>query len=120
MADGWVETWRQLQSIIGQLSNAAIVVQPERTFLRSLIETANILKKQEHLVHLNGECKTDLYWWHNFLEGWNGVALFPGRPVSDTVTSYASGSWVLVPSWKGDHLVPVSVAFRLGRSEHCH
>ena len=41
---------RQLQSIIGQLSNAAIAVWPGRTFLRSLIETTKIPKKQEHLV----------------------------------------------------------------------
>ena len=85
---------RQLQSIIGQLSNAAIVVRPGRTFLRSLIEMAKIPKKQEHLVRLNGECKADLYWWRTFLEGWNGVAHFPGRPVDDTVTSNAFGSWV--------------------------
>ena len=84
---------RQLQSIIGQLSDAAIVVWPGRTFLQSLIETAKIPKKQEHLVRLNGECKADLHWWDTFLEGWNGVALFPGRPAGDTVTSDASGSW---------------------------
>ena len=84
---------RQLQSIIGQLSDAAIVVWPGRTFLRLLIETAKIPKKQEHLVCLNGECKADLHWWDTFLEGWNGVALLPGRPVGDTVTSDASGSW---------------------------
>ena len=84
---------RQLQSIIGQLSDAAIVVRPGRTFLWSLIETAKIPKKQEHLVRLNGECKMDLHWWDTFLEGWNRVALFPGRPAGDTITSDASGSW---------------------------
>ena len=84
---------RQLLSIISQLSDAAIVVRPGRTFLRSLIETAKIPKKQEHLVCLNGECKADLHWWDTFLEGWNGVALFPGHPAGDTITSDASGSW---------------------------
>ena len=100
---------RQLESIIGQLSNAAIVVQPKRTFLRSLIETAKIPKKQEHLVRLNGECKADLHWW---------VVLFPGRPADDTVTSNVSGSWCFLR--KGNCLVPVSVACRLGKSEHYH
>ena len=59
---------KQLQSIIGQLSDAAIMVRPG-TFFRSLIETAKIPKKQEHLVRLNGECKADLHWWDTFLEG---------------------------------------------------
>ena len=43
-------TKRQLQSIIGQLSDAAIVVRPGRTFLRSLIKTSTIPKKQDHKV----------------------------------------------------------------------
>ena len=84
---------RQLQSIIGQLSDAAIVVWPGRTFLQSLIKTAKIPKKQEHLVRLNGKCRADLHWWDTFLEGWNGVALFPDRPAGDKITSDASGSW---------------------------
>ena len=110
---------RQLQSIIGQLSDAAIVVWPGRTFLRSLIETAKIPKKQEHLVCLNGECKADLHWWDTFLEGWNGVALFPGHPAGDTITSDASGSWGCGAFFgRGNHLVPVSVAIGLARSEH--
>ena len=73
---------RKLQSIIGQLSDAAIVFQPGRTFLRSLVEMAKIPMKQEHLVNLNGECKADLHWWDTFLD-----------PAGDTVTSDASGSW---------------------------
>ena len=46
---------RKLQSIVGQLSDAALVVRPGRTFLRSLIETSKIAKKQDHLVRLNQE-----------------------------------------------------------------
>ena len=84
---------RQLQSIIGQLSDAAIVVRPGRTFLRSLIETMKVPKKPDHLVRLNKECQADLYWWHTFIQNWNGVALFPGRPLCETVTADASGSW---------------------------
>ena len=86
-------TKRQLQSIIGQLSDAAIVVRPGRTFLRSLIRTSTIPKKQDHKIRLNMECKADLHWWNTFISGWNGTALFPGRPLSDVVTADASGSW---------------------------
>ena len=92
---------RQLQSIIGQLSDAAIVVRPGRTFLRSLIETAKIPKKQEHLVRLNGECKADLHWWDTFLEGWNGVALFPGCPQVTQLLPMPLDPGVVVPSGKG-------------------
>ena len=86
-------TKRRLQSIIGKLSDAAIVVCPGKTFLRSLINTSKIPKKQDHKVRLNCDCKADLYWWHSFIQYWNGVALFPGRPQIDSVTADASGSW---------------------------
>ena len=83
-------TKKKLQSIVGQLSDAAVVVRPGRTFLHSLIETSKIPKKQ---VRLNQECLADLQWWNSFIQGWNGITLFPGRPLLDTVTSDASGSW---------------------------
>ena len=86
-------TKRQLQSIIGKLSDAATVVRPGRTFLRSLINTSKIPKKQDHKVRLNCDCKADLHWWHSFIQHWNGVALFPDRPQIDSVTADASGSW---------------------------
>ena len=83
-------TKKQLQSIVGQLSDAAVVVRPGRTFLRSLIETSKVPKKQNHL---NQECQADLQWWASFIQSWNGISLFPGRPLLETVTSDASGSW---------------------------
>ena len=73
------------------------MVWPGRTFLRSLIETAKIPKELEHLVRLNGKCRADLHWWDTFLEGWNGIALFPGRPAGDTNTSDALDPGVVVP-----------------------
>uniref|UniRef100_A0A1X7T5J3 Uncharacterized protein n=1 Tax=Amphimedon queenslandica TaxID=400682 RepID=A0A1X7T5J3_AMPQE len=85
-------TKKELQSIIGQLSDAAIVVRPGRTFLRYLLETVKIPKRQDHFVQINIECRADLHWWDIFIQSGNGVALFPGCPLLNTVTSDASGS----------------------------
>ena len=86
-------TKRQLQSIIGQLADASAVVPQGRSFLRALIETMKIPKLPDHFVRLNLECRADLIWWSEFIQRWNGVAFFPGRPVQKVVTSDASGSW---------------------------
>ena len=49
-------TKRQLQSLIGQLNHAAAVVKPGRKFLRQLIDTMKIPRKQSDFVRLNVQC----------------------------------------------------------------
>lgn len=46
-------TNRDLLSLIGLLNHAASVVQPGRTFLRSLINAASSVKPLDHHVHLS-------------------------------------------------------------------
>ena len=84
---------RQLQSLIGQLNHAAIVVKPGRTFLRSLIDAMKVLKRGDHKTRLNAQCKADILWWYTFLERWNGVAFFSSPRLEVSVVSDASGSW---------------------------
>ena len=84
---------RQLQSLIGLLNHAAKVVRPGRPFLRSLIDTMKIPRRQDQNVRLNLECQGDIMWWQEFLSAWNGVGFFPGGPLCATVYSDASGSW---------------------------
>ena len=86
-------TKRQLQSLIGLLNHAAAVVRPGRTFIRQLIDTMKIPKRQFHRVRLNQQCKADLAWWSTFIQAWNGISLFPNLRPGPTVVSDASGSW---------------------------
>lgn len=48
---------RQLQSLIGLLNHAAKVVRPGRPFLRTLINTMKIPRRQDQKVRLNLECR---------------------------------------------------------------
>ena len=84
---------RELLSLIGLLSHAAIVVRPGRPFLRSLIDAAASMQGLDHWVHLNTAARADLHWWHTFLKVWNGTCIMP--PISEPliVVSDASGLW---------------------------
>ena len=86
-------TKRQLQSLIGQLSHAAAVVRPGRSFMRHLIDTMAIPRRQHHMVRLNLRCKADIAWWLSFVQGWNGVSFLPNLQVGASVVADASGSW---------------------------
>ena len=86
-------TKHQLQSLIGHLSHASKVVKPGRTFMREVIRTMSIPRASHHLTRLNAQCRADLAWWSIFLASWNGISLFPGLPLGETITADASGSW---------------------------
>ena len=88
-----VASKKQLQSLIGTLSHAATVVVPGRTFLRRMIDTMRIPKRQHHHVRLNREFQSDIHWWACFLPLWNGKTILPPQQVSHAFWSDASGSW---------------------------
>lgn len=67
---------RQLQSILGSLNWAGSVVQGGRVFTRRLIDLCNTLKKPGDRVKLSMEAKADIAWWRNFIEVFNGKAVF--------------------------------------------
>ena len=91
--DRKVATKKQLQSLIGTLSHAASVVVPGRTFLRRMIETMSIPKRQHHHVRLNRDFQSDIQWWATFLPGWNGKSIHPPQQPAHAFWSDASGSW---------------------------
>ena len=80
-------------SLIGHLNHAAMVVWPGRAFLRSLIDAASTAKELDHWVHLNAADRSDLAWWHTFLQAWNEISLLPSQAPSIFITSDASGNW---------------------------
>ena len=61
---------RELQSLVGLLHDASIVVTPGRTFLRRLID---LIKSAHHrpgssFLRLNREARSDILWWLTFIE----------------------------------------------------
>ena len=84
---------RDLLSLIGLLQHATAVVRPGRAFDRSLIDAASTVQHPDHWVHLNLIARSDIAWWHTFVQAWNGVSLMPFPQPSRYMTSDASGSW---------------------------
>ena len=86
----------ELESLIGKLHHACLVVWPGRTFLRRMINLLCVFRSRNHPIRLNVEFRLDLQWWIEFIEEWNGTNFFvlPGLfPVADlVVTSDAAGS----------------------------
>ena len=125
-------TRRELESFLGQLSHAASVVRPGRTFLNQLFSLLQGVKAPSHYVRLNAGARADLAWWKCFLQSWSGSSFFPLRNPSIHIYSDASGTygfgavveglgWVQgqwPPAWSeiaiaSKQLVPVVVAAAL-------
>jgi hypothetical protein len=66
----------QLQSIIGLLNFACIVVPPGRAFLRRLCDLTIGHSNPLHHIRLSAEAKADLQVWEHFLKNFNGVSFF--------------------------------------------
>ena len=80
---GLITTWRdkrcctksELRSLVGKLQHACKVVRPGRSFLRQMFELLKATAKKQHFIRLNRSFRSDLAWWHLFLESWNGVTM---------------------------------------------
>ena len=66
---------RDLQSLVGKLQHACKVVRPGRTFLRRMFELLKGSSRRQRYIRLNSAFRSDLAWWHAFLETWNGVSM---------------------------------------------
>ncbi len=123
-------TKRAMLSLIGELAHAAKVVAPGRTFLRRMILCANSRNKLDHWIRTK-EFRSDLFWWHVYIQQWNGVSLLAAhvhRPPDYHTFTDASGSWGCgavtdqlwfqcpwSPSWEGvniatKEMVPIVLA----------
>ena len=87
-------TKKQILSLVGLLQHATKVVRPGRTFVARMYSTAAKLRE---LTFLTKEFKSDLYWWHIFLQSWNGLSLLDQtravRPPDCCIQTDASGAW---------------------------
>ena len=66
-------TLQELQSLIGLLNFACLVVTPGRAFLRRLIDLTIGLKASHHRRRLNKEARADLKAWSVFVKHFNGI-----------------------------------------------
>ena len=117
-------TKKELQSLIGRLHHACMVVWPGRTFLRGMIDLLSCFRNDSHPIRLNVEFRKDLAWWVEFFGQWNGISffLFPTlEPLPDfSVCSDASGvigySGFMDNEWfngRGFPLqIPLSIAYK--------
>lgn len=67
---------RELQSLIGLLNFACIVVPPGRPFLRRLINLTIGASQPYHHIRITSDVKEDLKMWLAFLESFNGRSFF--------------------------------------------
>ena len=78
-----LETWlkkknatkREILLLVGLLQHATKVVRPGRTSVARMYMTATKLQKMHFLTRLNKEFRSDLMWWHTFLQSWNGLSM---------------------------------------------
>ena len=61
-----------------------------------MINLAHSRKNLDHWIRLNEGFRSDVWWWHTFLEQWNGVSLLAAhiyRPPDAELYTDASGNW---------------------------
>ena len=63
---------RDLKSLVGKLEKACKVVRPGRSFLRRMLDLLRGVHSNRRLIRLSEAFRSDVLWWHTFLEGWNG------------------------------------------------
>lgn len=71
--------------------------------MRRLFDLSRVVSNPDHHLRLSVAARSDLAWWHEFLEAWNGISLMTATntAVPDVVlTSDASGSWGCGGFWE--------------------
>ena len=68
-------TKRDILSPVGLLQHATKVVKCGRIFTAHTYATAAKLKELHFFTRLNKEFRSDLAWWHAFIQHWNGLSI---------------------------------------------
>ena len=84
-------TRNELESFVGHLAHASIVIRHGRIFLRPLFSLLSTAARPQFFIRLNQSVRADLQWWDCFLQDWNGSSFFPPPTPSVHVFSDASG-----------------------------
>ena len=95
----------KMESLIGHLSHASVVVKPARRFMRNMYGLmANAKRGGWPRVRLNSAFQADLQWWRAFLVAWNGSSIIlkaRSQAPDIRVWSDASGKWGCGALWGG-------------------
>ena len=67
-------TKRDILSLVGLLQHTTKIVRLGRTFIRRMYSTASKVRELHYYTRLGKEFRSDLSWWHLFLENWNGLS----------------------------------------------
>ena len=90
-------TKKEILSLVGLLQHATKVVKCGRTFVSRMNWTAARVRELTFYVRLNKDFRSDLHWWHTFLNSWNGLSFLrctgPGKPPDHCIQTDASGTW---------------------------
>ena len=86
-----------MESLLGHLSLAALVIRPGCLYLSQLFTLLPLVPDPHHHIRLSLSVWADLIWCDALLRNWNGVSLFPPwTPVhlfSDASGSFGCGSF---------------------------
>ena len=90
-------TKRNILSLVGLLQHATKVVKCGRSFVARMYAAAARVKELDYFTWLNVEFRSDLMWWHLFIDSWNGLCLLRSETWSSPADYYiqtdASGNW---------------------------
>ena len=87
-------TLKQLQSLIGLLNYACLVVVPGRAFLRRLINLTCHISNPHHFIRLNSAARDDIKMWEQFIGSFNGKSVFLSDlwSTSDSLSMFTDAS----------------------------
>ena len=96
----------KLESLLGHLNHACSVVRPGRSLIGKLISLLTEAKrKHRNISRINSEARSDVRWWHMFIESWNGIPILRQQALAHPdyeLWSDASGSWGAGAFWNSD------------------
>ena len=90
-----IATKREILSLVGLLQHTTKVVRCGRTFIARMYATGAKVRELHFFTRLNREFKSDLAWWHAFVQHWNGLSILqsPNLPPSTQITVQTDASW---------------------------
>lgn len=69
-------TKRESLSLLGHLNFAMSIIPQGRAFISRLLNVAHSVANLSDTVHLNEGCLSDLRFWSQLLNSWNGISFF--------------------------------------------
>lgn len=88
---------RGLARIAGQCVSMCKCVLPAKLLLRNLYRLLNTKNSWSDILYLDKASTSDLIWWINVLDKWNGIVVSPEKVDIQMVTdasSFAWGAWI--------------------------